>query len=109
MIETISVTILLAFALAGLFYLGFVGYHLTKHWNGDIAKSIRENGSSTLGLPFAGLSSFALVVILQLKSKGVVEFKGLSMDLKGPSSELIYWVICFLAIVAAIRLLLPKR
>ena len=59
-------------------------------WDGDKAKTIRDNGPSTLGFPFAGLSAFVLVLLLKISTQGDLKFDELSMNLTGPSSELMY-------------------
>jgi hypothetical protein len=88
--EIVSLIILIAFTGIGLFYLGFIAFHLTKRWDGPVAQTIRDNGASALGLPFAGLSAFVIVLLLKLNTEGELKFEGLSMNLTGPSSQLMF-------------------
>lgn len=64
----------------------------------------RSHPAAILGLPGAALTALCIVLILETKS-GKIEFEGFGFKFKGASGEIILWVICFLAIVASIRLL----
>ena len=57
-----------------------------------------------LGLPTGALAAFCIVLFLEAKS-GRIEFEGFGFKFRGASGEVILWVICFLAIAGAIRLL----
>jgi hypothetical protein len=45
-----------------------------------------------------------IVLYLEAKS-GLIEFEGFGFKFRGASGEIILWVICFLAIMAAIKAL----
>lgn len=57
-----------------------------------------------LGLPLAASMAICLVVLLE-SSEGPIEFEGLGFKFRGASGPIILWVLSFLAIVCAIRLL----
>lgn len=60
--------------------------------------------AATVGLPSAALSALCIVVFLE-SSSGPIEFEGLGFKFKGASGPIVLWVLCFLAIAAAIKLL----
>jgi hypothetical protein len=64
----------------------------------------RAHPAVVLGLPTGALAAFCIVLFLEAKS-GRIEFEGFGFTFRGASGEIILWVICFLAIVAAIKLL----
>jgi hypothetical protein len=57
-----------------------------------------------IGMPVAGAIAFTLVVFLR-QTEGPIEFRGLGFEFKGASGQVAMWVICFLAIAGAIKLL----
>jgi hypothetical protein len=57
-----------------------------------------------IGLPGAAVVAFVLVVFLR-QTEGPIEFEGLGFKIKGAAGQVIMWVICFLAITGAIKLL----
>ncbi len=64
----------------------------------------RTHPGAVLGLPLAALAAICIVLFLEAKS-GLIEFEGFGFKFRGASGEIILWVICFLAIVAAIKAL----
>ena len=71
---------------------------------GLILSIVKEHIAATIGLPMAALLSAFIVVALR-HSEGPIKFEGLGMKFEGASGQVILWVICFLSIAAAIRLL----
>jgi hypothetical protein len=67
-------------------------------------KTIFDHFAAVIGLPFAAISSLCLVLLLRY-SAGPIEFEGLGFKFKGASGPIIMWVLCFLAMVSAIKLL----
>lgn len=59
--------------------------------------------AATVGLPSAALA--ALCVVFLESTTGRIEFEGLGFKFKGASGPIVLWVVCFLAIAAAIKLL----
>lgn len=62
--------------------------------------------AAMLGLPGAALAALALVLGLKAEA-GPIKFKGLGFEFEGASGQVILWILCFLAITAAIKLLWP--
>jgi hypothetical protein len=59
---------------------------------------------AAVGLPSAALVALCVVVFLE-SSSGPIEFEGFGFKFKGASGPIILWVIVFLAITAAIKVL----
>jgi len=86
----------------GATFFTFAVYAMVReHWVEEIAK---EHFAATIGLPSAALGSLLLVTILEI-SAGQIELKGFGVEFKGAAGPIIMWVLCFLAIAAAIKLL----
>ena len=60
--------------------------------------------AATIGLPFAALSSLSLVLILEFRA-GKIEFEGFGFKFRGASGPIILWIMSFLAMATAIKLL----
>ena len=71
---------------------------------GLIVAVVKEHFAATIGLPMAALLSAFIVVALR-HSEGPIKFEGLGMKFEGASGQVVLWVVCFLAIAVAIRLL----
>jgi hypothetical protein len=89
----------------------FVGGIFLYYLGSDIAKAqpwmmevFRKHPAAILGLPTGALASLGIVLLLEVKS-GRIEFEGFGFKFRGASGEIILWVICFLAIISAIKLL----
>jgi hypothetical protein len=54
-------------------------------------------------VPVAAVASLALVTLLPLttSSSEPLKLKGLTVEVEGPAAQIILWVMCFIAIVAA--------
>ena len=57
-----------------------------------------------VGLPFAAIVAFLLVIILEIRS-GPMEFNALGFQFKGSSGPVVLWVMCVLALTGAMKLL----
>jgi hypothetical protein len=69
-----------------------------------LVRIVEKQFAAVIGLPLAaGLA--ALVVVVLRHTEGPIKFKGLGFEFEGASGQVILWVICFLAIAGAIRLL----
>lgn len=71
---------------------------------GLMREVVREHFAAVVGLPMAALLSAFIVVGLR-HSEGPIKFEALGMKFEGASGQVILWVICFLSIAAAIKLL----
>ncbi len=56
------------------------------------------------GLQIAAAVAFCLVVFLR-QTEGQIKFSGLGFYFEGASGQIVMWVVCFLAIAGAIKLL----
>ena len=64
----------------------------------------RKNFAAIVGLPVAAVFAVFLVVVLQ-QTSGPVKFEGLGFKFEGTSGQVVLWVLCFLAMAGAIKLL----
>ena len=64
----------------------------------------RSHPSAVLGLPTGALAALCIVLFLEFKT-GPIEFEALGLKFRGAAGEIVLWVVCFLAIVAAIKIL----
>jgi len=65
---------------------------------------IFDHFAATIGLPLAGLTSLSLVLFLKYTA-GPLEFEGMGFKFKGASGPIVLWILCFLSIATAIKLL----
>jgi hypothetical protein len=65
---------------------------------------VKEHFPVVMGLPLAAALSF-LIVILLPQAYGKIEFKIVGMSIKGAAGPVVLWVLCFLVIAAAVKLL----
>jgi hypothetical protein len=93
------------FVLVGgtVFALAFVvGVLLTMFFDGRVYRQALQNLPVALGIPCSVLVSLCLVIFVKTTS-GPIELKGLGFELKGASGPLALWVVCFLAMIIAIK------
>lgn len=91
-----------AILLAGAFVIGGT---LTI-WSGQtwLIEIAQQHFAATIGLPAAALVALCIVLFLEHTS-GTIEFEGLGFKFKGASGPIVLWVLCFLAIAGAVKLL----
>lgn len=65
---------------------------------------LREHNNAIVLLPEAAGIAIAIVVFLR-QTDGPIEFEGLGFKLKGAAGQVIMWILTFLAITVAIKLL----
>jgi hypothetical protein len=65
---------------------------------------VRDHAMAVVGLPAAAVAAFTLVMVLE-RSSGPIEFNAAGINFKGAASQITLWLICFLAIAVAIKLL----
>jgi hypothetical protein len=68
------------------------------------AEVLREHFAAVVGLPMAAIFALWIVTILRSQS-GPIEFEVFSFRFRGASGPVVLWVLCFLAIAFAIKLL----
>jgi hypothetical protein len=64
---------------------------------------LKDHIAAIVGLQAAAALSFALVVFLR-QVDGPIEFEGLGFKFKGAAGQVVMWIICFLAVTAAIKM-----
>ena len=90
---------------AGLIGLSYVVFIIYWTWNeGWVKEVITEHFAATIGLPLSAIGAFLLVTVLQI-SAGKIEFEALGFKFRGASGPAVLWVLCFLAISTAIKVL----
>jgi len=70
-------------------------------WLVDVMSS---HPAAMIGLPLAAFVATCLVLLLEIR-EGSIEFEGLGFKFRGASGPIVLWVLCFLAITLAIKLL----
>lgn len=92
-----SLTVLL-FSVGYLYQLWIFGI------SGQFDEILRQHFLATVGLPLSAMASASLVSIFEIQS-GPIEFAGFGLKFSGSAGQIIMWVICFLAIVSALKIL----
>ena len=93
--------------MASLFFFFFLVWHVLNPGpaNGWLVNIIDEQYAATVGVPLSAVTAFCIVTLLNVISKGDIEFSFLGMSFKGASGPVILWVICFLTVVFGFSLL----
>jgi hypothetical protein len=95
--------ILIATAAWGLFAGGFLAYHSSQP-NSWLLALIQTHFAALMGVPMAALMAMCVVILLRY-SAGPIEFKVPGFEFKGASGQVAFWVVCFLSIISALKLL----
>ena len=69
-----------------------------------IIRIVYERFPVIIGLPSAAITSFVVVVQLR-QTSGPMNFEFLGMKFEGSSGQVAMWLVCFLGIVGAIKIL----
>lgn len=96
----------IALAAAGLwgsFVGGFLVYHSLQR-DGWMVQLVRSQFPAIILLPMSALGALCIVLLLRLSS-GPLEFRAIGFEFKGASGQVVLWVVCFLAMVASVKLL----
>ena len=72
--------------------------------SGLLSRIVSEQFAATFCVPIAFVSALILVLILRI-SAGPVEFKFWGFEFRGASGPLVFWILCFLAIVWAFKMM----
>jgi hypothetical protein len=98
-----AVAFLAALGAGAIIFFSVVAllYSIIKHFNGwpDV---ITNHFPVVVGLPVGATLAFMIVSVLR-QVDGPIEFEGLGFKFKGASGQVVMWVVCFLAIAAAIH------
>lgn len=103
----VSVIIITCFGVYLLYKLQHIGVY-DPNGNNFWHTIVKEQIPTMVGLPMAGLAALFMTLVLRA-TNGPVEFKALGMEFKGGSGPIVFWIICFLAIVLSIKLLWLER
>ncbi len=91
--------------LTGFGLLLMITLYRMTNGEGDFWLSlIRDQFPVMVGLPMAGLGALFVTLVLRLYS-GPIEFSLAGVHFKGASAPIVFWVLCFLVITVAIKLL----
>jgi hypothetical protein len=90
----------LAAAIAALFALELVVDWRQPFW----PHMIEEHFAVVMGLPAAAAGAFILVTLLR-QTSGPIEFEGLGFKFRGAAGPIVMWLLCFLGMAGAIKLL----
>ena len=104
-------TVLVAYAIA----IGGYVFHCKALFS-LVSPWFDQSPIETIGIPVAGVAAFAIVWVLWKRFPPAVEtaktgdastvsIKVLGLEMTGPSGPISLWVVCFLAIVAAMAVL----
>lgn len=87
----------------GIFAGAFLAYHSLRP-NSWLVELTHQHFAALLCVPMAALMAMCVVILLRFTA-GPIEFKVPGFEFKGASGQVVLWVMCFLAIVGAIKLL----
>jgi hypothetical protein len=65
-------------------------------------KIMKEHFAALFGIPMATLVALAMVIVLRI-SAGPIEAEFPGIKLRGAAGEVLFWVICFMSVITAIR------
>ncbi len=65
---------------------------------------VREQIPAMVGIPMAGMAALFMTLVLRA-ANGPLEFEAMGMKFKGGSGPIVFWILCFIVIVSAIKLL----
>jgi len=93
-------------AVGIVFCTAMLGYFLVEaHDQKIFAKVVTEHFAAAFGLPTCMMTALVLVIILRIIG-GPVEFKVPGgIEFKGASAPIVMWLLCFLALAGALRML----
>lgn len=94
--------ILIGFVAFFAAYFLYLLYDILK--GGWILGQIQQNFAATVVMAFAALVALFVVLLLQY-SAGDIEFEVPGFKFRGASGPVVLWVVCFLAIIAGIKVL----
>jgi hypothetical protein len=82
----------------------FVAFTTYNIWLDPAMRKVVElHFAAVIGLPAITLASLGVVLILESTS-GPIEFDGFGFKFHGAAGPLIFWVVCFLSMTAALKL-----
>ena len=97
------VIVLTLFGIASLIGLFTVARTEGSFWQ----NLIKDQFPVVIGIPMAGAGALFVTLVLRISS-GPIEFKVAGVSFKGGSAPIVFWVLCFLVLVLAIKMLWLK-
>ena len=71
---------------------------------------LKNHYAAIVGLPAAAAGAFVVIILGQQLGPGTLKIAmGTAVDIEGPAGPVLLWVICFLAIAFAIRMIWPLK
>jgi len=67
-------------------------------------KITQDNFATIVGLPAAAVGSLFLVLVLRFTT-GDISVEGFGLKFQGAAAPIVFWVVCFLAMASAIKML----
>lgn len=95
-------------ALLAAYFFGFLVYHTLKKTSADgswFLTVIQKHFAATIAVPLSAISAACIVLLLRATTGGELSFTFLSLEFSGVSGPVTLWVLCFLAMILAVRLL----
>jgi hypothetical protein len=98
---------ILGTSLLGAYFFAFLVYHSLRptfssgSWFIGI---IDKHYAATIAVPLSAIASLCVVLALKTTA-GAIEFEALGFKFRGASGPLVFWLICFLAMIWAVWLL----
>ena len=101
--QVASLAIVCGILATALAYFFIIGNSLLVAWDAPLSQALRQNAFLSLGIPLAALGALALVVLLPTVTQSALKAKAFGIELEGPTVGIILWLLCFGAIVGAIK------
>jgi hypothetical protein len=95
--------VLIGTSVWGVFAGSFLAYHSMQP-NSWLVDLTQKHFAALIGVPMAALMSMCVVTLLRYTA-GPIEFKVPGFEFQGASGQVVLWVMCFLAIISAVKLL----
>ena len=70
-----------------------------------LLQMIQAQPAGTLGLAMGAISAFSVVAVLDVFARDPIEIRFFQFELKGAAGPVVLWVVCFLAFIAATKVL----
>ena len=99
---------ILVILLWGVQVLGFITYNvLTERTRSEgwLNKLIEDHYPAMVGIPLMALAAFCIVMSFKVAIGSPIEFEVIGFKFKGASGPVIMWILCFLALTLAFRVL----
>jgi hypothetical protein len=81
-----------------------IGGSISMLYDQKLYQIALDHFPATIGLPCAALASLCIVIFLEHTS-GSIEAECLGFKFKGASGPIVFWILCFLSITLAIKIL----